>query len=157
VRWRRARSIGGSSGDGAVLRHLTMQINLKTELTHYAGASWRRIALAPRLTLEVDSDGRIHFTDVEIKLKDPATDSELPASEWAARFGPRVLPAPGAVTLAPRFSSVKAYDEHGLSIKVTSSGRSHSMRAELRRWEEGSTEWSAAPAPWEQASFHKLY
>ena len=86
--------------------------------------------------------------------------SELPASEWAARFGPRVLPAPGAVLLdgfAASFTNwMRSYDEHGLSIEVKSSGREHNMHAELRRWEEDSTEWSAV-SPLYQASFRQLY
>jgi hypothetical protein len=134
-----------------------MQFSLCSRQHDSIGAAQRisaRFALAPRLTLDVSGYGRRHFAGVHIKLADPAANSELTASEWAARFGPRVLPAPGAVRLA---RGKQAFDEHGLGIEFSSRGRSHILYAELRRWEEGSTEWSAPPAPWEHASFHRLY
>jgi hypothetical protein len=143
---------------------------LESSVNDAAGSSQlssARFALAPRLTLEVSGFGRAHWAKVHIKLTDPATKSELTASEWAARFGPRVLPAPGAVALPEDptrtgqlpsgLGRTSAYYEHGLSIEVISSGRIHILDAELRRWEEGSTEWSAPPAPWGPASFRRLY
>jgi hypothetical protein len=132
-----------------------------------------RIVLAPRLTLELRSAGGIHAAEIAISFKDPATGAAIAASEWAARFGARVLPPPppspwsASFDLFPGQRSVYLLSERhayrnsitarhedffaGLDIYVITQGRPHTASSELRRWGEGGG-WAAPlrfrPDPW---------